>query len=492
MIGHNRNGELLDRQPPCDEHAELMLLRAIVLDGALPDVAHLRAEHFHVERLRKIFAALATLREDAQLIDIVHLDGELRRRGWLDEIGGRAALADLLAGEALPASTADYLRRVRECYAQRQFREAMLVGLQGVHNGQPFVDVLADASRRIEAAASELDGTGDGTRATSERISQVEGQEMTWLWRDRIPLGMLTLIAGDPGHGKSLLSLDIASRVSRGTCWPDGSDCPRGRVLLLTAEDDLPTTVRPRLEAASADLDAIEALTRIEYIDPATGHRRQRLPNLELDIGLLDQQLSAGNYRLLIIDTLTSFLGRADANSSVDVRSRLLPLSALAAKHGVAVLAVEHLNKSSSQAATHRVSGSMAFVGIARAVYAVGRDHDDHDLRLVAPLKMNLAPEPATLGFRIRAEHGVPRLEWLAGTITTSAAEMLQPAPIESARDRAARWLEARLADGPQAASVVYADAAKAGHSERTLDRAKSHLGVRSTKTLGVWQWSLT
>lgn len=88
-----------------------------------------------------------------------------------------------------------------------------------------------------------------------------------WLWPQRIPIGEITLLVGDPGLGKSLVALDIAARVSTATPWPDNQPAARSEdsedpatqtlapssVLLLNAEDNLASTVLPRLEALGAD-----------------------------------------------------------------------------------------------------------------------------------------------------------------------------------------------------------------------------------------------
>jgi hypothetical protein len=88
-------------------------------------------------------------------------------------------------------------------------------------------------------------------------ISSITRKEVHWLWKDRIPLGKLTVLAGDPKLGKSLLALDIAARVSAGTDFPDGSRPPVGAVLIISAENDAADTIRPRLEVAGANLDRV-------------------------------------------------------------------------------------------------------------------------------------------------------------------------------------------------------------------------------------------
>src|SRR5438270_8546702 len=90
------------------------------------------------------------------------------------------------------------------------------------------------------------------------RLDQCRQEELIWLWPRRIAAGKLTLIDGDPEQGKSLLTLDLAARVSSGKPFPDGQPAgePAG-VLLIGAEDGLTDTVLPRLSAAGADLTRV-------------------------------------------------------------------------------------------------------------------------------------------------------------------------------------------------------------------------------------------
>ena len=83
----------------------------------------------------------------------------------------------------------------------------------------------------------------------------------------RIPLGRITLLVGRPGEGKSFFTLDVAARVSTGTPWPDGGECPAGSVILISAEDDPADTIRPRLEAQSADIGRVHLLSAVRMVD---------------------------------------------------------------------------------------------------------------------------------------------------------------------------------------------------------------------------------
>ena len=91
-------------------------------------------------------------------------------------------------------------------------------------------------------------------------IGQIKRQEINWLWPGRIAIGKLTLIAGDPGVSKSLLTIDLAARISTGVPFPDNAPAQQGNVIFLSLEDDVADTIRPRLEAARADLDRCHIL----------------------------------------------------------------------------------------------------------------------------------------------------------------------------------------------------------------------------------------
>ncbi len=171
------------------------------------------------------------------------------------------------------------------------------------------------------------------------RLSEVMPKSISWLWPNRIALGKLSIIAGDPGLGKSLMALDIAAHVTRGKPWPvDQTPCPSGEVVLLSAEDDIADTIRPRLDAVHADVSKVHVLTTVKTKDPETNEVCERMVSLRKDIFLLSRMLS--DYPecvLVIIDPLSAYLGGVDSHKNADVREFLAPLSNLAEKQGVAI-----------------------------------------------------------------------------------------------------------------------------------------------------------
>ena len=173
-------------------------------------------------------------------------------------------------------------------------------------------------------------------------VGDVEPEEIRWLWTGLIPQGKLCLFSGDPGLGKSFVTIDIASRVSRGKAWPvsiGGApvDQPSGSVVFLACEDDVADTVRPRLDRSNADVDRIHVIDGVMNADRAKGFA------LDTDIDLLaDCMHSIGDARLLLIDPVSAYFGHTDSHKNADVRAVLSPLANLAAEMGFAVILINH------------------------------------------------------------------------------------------------------------------------------------------------------
>jgi AAA domain-containing protein len=336
-------------------------------------------------------------------------------------------------------------------------------------------------------------------------MSAIPEVKTRWLWQGRIPLRAITILDGDPGLGKSLLTLDLIARLTTGRPMPDGTPSVFGTVpanaLLLSAEDDLATTIRPRLRAAGADLDWVAWLGEAMYWkddrDETNYYRPLRLPR---DIDSLERAVEVMNANLVVIDPLTAFLEEG-VNSwrDSDVRAALAPVMDLAQRGWLAVVAVRHLNKAQGANALYRGGGSIGIIGAARSGLLVAKSPDDpeHE-RILAATKSNLGPPMPALRYRIQpAEDGTPRVEWL-GPSPHTASQLLRP-PDEndepSAEEEAMEFLRAALADGERLVAEVEAEARQMAISSRTLKRGRVRLGVRKRRegfgAGGRWYWSL-
>ncbi len=335
-------------------------------------------------------------------------------------------------------------------------------------------------------------------RAHSVSMADVPLQRVSWLWPGRIPRGKLTILDGDPGLGKSCLTLDLAARISTGSTMPDGFqlDGPAG-VIVLTAEDDAGDTVRPRLEAAGADLSRVRYLPHMEVTED--GKLTQRPWSLPGDIDALREIVDAYAVALVIIDPLSAFLSaRVDSHRDQGVRGALFPLTEMAAATGAAVIGIRHLNKDDGGHALYRGGGSIAIIGAARAGLIVGADPGDEteQRRILAVTKLNVDVAAPALAYSVSGDEdfACARIVW-HGTTGHTANDLLGQDRASDALDAASQWLGEFLTDGPAPASVVKA-AAEATNTIawRTVQRAKHRLGVKSKKRDGPsapWEWSL-
>jgi hypothetical protein len=336
----------------------------------------------------------------------------------------------------------------------------------------------------------------DPAGATLVTLASVVAERVSWLWPGRLPAGKLVVLDGDPAVGKSTLSVDLAARISTGTAWPDGATCPAGQIIVLSAEDGLADTIRPRLDAAGADTSRVHALTEIRYVDD-DGKCRTRSVTLA-DARLIEQAVVKVGATLVIVDVLMAYLpGKVDSHRDQDIRSVLSELAALAERTGCCILLLRHLNKATGGNPLYRGGGSIGIVGAARAAMLAAADPDDDNRRVLAVTKSNLAAMPSALGYQLvdSPGHGCARVEWLGAT-DHQAGDLLgrhEADDDRTDRDAAACWLGELLRHGPVPAVDVYRAADSAGLSKDQAKRPKNKLGVTASKAGmdGPWLWSL-
>lgn len=393
------------------------------------------------------------------------------------------AEAALESGESARVVARRYVDRADRAGALRPFVSLLREWDPGMAD-----DVLLDFVLRERRNGGPVGSSG------LVRLADVEAEDVAWLWPGRVPLGKLTMVEGDPGVGKSTLALDLAARLSVGAPMPDGAapevDGPRGTVL-LTAEDGLGDTVRPRLDAAGGDPDRVARLATVP------GEDGPRIPTVE-DVGAIRRAVDEMDAALVVVDPLTAFVGHGvNAHRDADIRRALAPLADLADDARAAVVAIRHLNKSGSSNPLYRGGGSIAFIAAARSGLLAARDPADPDgpCGVLAATKANLAPRPPALAYRLEAaENDHPRVQWEGETDHRAADLLDRPDPDErTARDEAAAFLRVELSRGPRPVTELKAAAKDAGLSWRTVERAKKEMGVEARKRgfAGPWCWEL-
>jgi hypothetical protein len=322
-------------------------------------------------------------------------------------------------------------------------------------------------------------------------MADVAPENVRFLWQGRIALGKLNIIAGDPGLGKSFLTLDVAARVSTGAEWPDGGAPACGDVVILTGKDGLADTVRPRLDAMGADVARIHAIKGVCRI----GENGEDVFSLADDLPLLEDEVKRARALLVLIDPLNCYLQGVDTYRGADVRRVLTPLAAMADRTGCAVLVVQHLNKGEGNA-LYRPGGSVDFVAAARSVLGVAPDPDREGRRVVVSVKLNVAARPDGIGFRIDESGVVYDGEPVTMDATTAFSTTARDPEECTARDEARDFLTEFLSDGPVASTRVIGEARKAGIAEKTLRRAQKAMGVTARREGGLgadgaWSWRL-
>jgi hypothetical protein len=319
-------------------------------------------------------------------------------------------------------------------------------------------------------------------------LSQINSKSIRWLWEPYLPRGKLAVFDGDPGVGKSFVTVDLAARLSRGGPLPDGKPLDRPHTtILLSAEDDAADTIRPRAEAAGADLDRIIALGA-----------EDRAPLFFPDqVAELEELICAHAADLVVIDPIMAFLS-LDVAANLDqcVRRGLGPLAAVAARTDCAIVLIRHLRKSEGGRAVHRGVGSIGFIATARTGLFAARHPVDPTVSVLAVPKTNAAgiESALSLAYRIKSrEANRAVIDWIgSASLSADALNQSLPAPLRP-REWAATWLTNVLASGPRKSTEILAGAAAVGIPEATLNRAKQELRVGArkvhSKDRAEWYW---
>ena len=310
-------------------------------------------------------------------------------------------------------------------------------------------------------------------------LSEVELQEVEWLWYPYIPFGKITIIQGDPGEGKTTLGLRLAAACSNGHGFPGMEERAPISVIYQTAEDGLGDTVKPRLIEVEANENIIFNIS--EETDVLT-----------LKDERIKEAIKSTGAKLMILDPIQGYIGDdTDINRANEIRTVMRGISKVAEETGCAIVFIGHLNKTKGTSSAYRGLGSIDFRATARSVLLVGRHRKFPNVRIIVHDKSSLAPEGKSMAFNLGNEEG---FHWLNGYDDVTADELLCGGPSETKTEIAEEMIRDMLSTGEFVpAEMIYTKAKEKDISARTVNEAKSKIKGITTKKIGKgWAWSLT
>ena len=352
-------------------------------------------------------------------------------------------------------------------------------------------DVLPDGTDLLALLAGTqipaISPRKERSRRVCAPLTEYEAEARRWLWPDRMELGRLILIGGEVGSGKSLVACDLAARTTTGGPWPDGAaPLTPGSVLLVAPGDDVSDQIRPRLEAAGADIERIHVLA----VDPLAPARREdrdspfqaRLNAIE---GALEELVDC---RLVVIDPLRLSIGRTATAIEGDPKARLELLASLARRQQVTVLAVAIAAYEDRRRSMSSDALRLATAGCAATSWQVVRHPHLKRVRLFLPGKTTRSSDLEGLAFTISDELAGERVSWQEQRVPCDGISL-------SLGDGAGYWLRQALAEGRLPAKELFELAARNGYTPRMLHLAKPKAGVTIVREGfgpgAAWHWML-
>ncbi|WP_413569178.1 AAA family ATPase [Bdellovibrio sp. HCB117] len=300
-------------------------------------------------------------------------------------------------------------------------------------------------------------------------MNEVEAEKIDWLFEPYIALGKVSLIEGEPGIGKSFLSLAIAASISKG-----GGDLPANKntlpvqkTLLMSAEDGLGDTVKPRLLNMNADLSKIFAPSDVFTLD-------------DKGFELLEKLIVREKASFVILDPMTPLLkAGTDVNKAVDMRPFFKRLTGIAKRYHCAIVVNRHLAKNTEQKGVSRGLGSIDIAAAVRSIVQVtAPDQKDKSLRQVEHVKCNIAAKGKPFTYFLKQD----KFSW-GGTME----EVLNAKDEQSgAMDLACNFLLEVLKNGPMKSTDLDALAESRFISKSTLNRAKKKLKPKVASKLVI------
>jgi len=353
---------------------------------------------------------------------------------------------------------------------------------------------IANSIAKKDPARVLIDGRLNEAEFVISLASEGKDEPTTWRWPLFLPRGMLIGWGGDPGLGKSTMAYTVAAAISKGDALPGDDGLEKyepSNVIILSAEDDINKTIRPRLRVAGADMKHIKIIAALTNVSQPVS-----FPQHLTQLAEIVRESSAS---LVIIDPLDAFLGEdIDSHKNAEVRRAIMPLAQIAESTNATVLILGHLNKSSNSSVMYRFGGSIAFTAAPRACFAFAPSEDGTEgHRIFACVKTNVGKMPKSWKYEIVDQHvegigGVAKIHWLDQSEETAESVLSsngnsKHTSLQDAKD----FLRETLKDGPRLSTEIDKECIENGICKgRTLKAARKEV-AKSWKVGLVWYTAL-
>lgn len=330
-----------------------------------------------------------------------------------------------------------------------------------------------------------------------EYLDGVVDQDIQWIAPGRIAVGFITMLDGDPGLGKSTLLTDWAARITTGRPVLGGVAHPPAGVVLLSGEDHLQSTIKPRMQAAGADLSRVLYVNRVPNVGAFPGSTNAtHAISLPSDLFYLELAVKNAEAKLVIIDPITLYFDPdVNPNQDASVRRALHSLQELAEQARFAVILVRHLNKVGQGPAVYRGTGSIGIAGAARIGMVMGQHPDNEGELVVANYKTNIGRDPKALTFRIESDTLNPAVGRViyGDDCGLAANDLTGYVDREEREERAVcrAWLEGLLRYGPVDHKEVMSKARTAGFAATLVRSVLASMNAVKSMAGDTARWSL-
>lgn len=311
--------------------------------------------------------------------------------------------------------------------------------------------------------------------------SDVPETKTDWLWWPYIAAEHINIIAGMGNEGKGLVCMHLAACVTKGRAFPLCAEKHEpGNVLWCEMEDDISSTIIPRMKAAGCDMQRIKILNPDEFL---------KISNQQ-HVEILENAIEDFQPRLIVLSPMNSFLGPININSEVEVRAAFERLRMPTVGTGCAIIGIAHANKKTELSAIERISGSVAYVNYCRSVILVTAENDQ-TRRFIHGKWNNSTKSPDLLytpyynGTDPRKRDQHVRLKWDAPLNDVDHKKAFNiPTEAEADKEKAPQWLERILQEkGPMAIAELKELCAKAGFKWRAVEVARQRMNERNDET---------